>query len=35
MTSLERMSWLVDCDICNSPVLCMDDGCYDFRAGKQ
>jgi len=35
MTSLERMSCLVEHDICNSSVPCMDDGCHGFRAGKQ
>jgi len=35
MTSLERMSCLVEHDICNSSVLCMVDGCHGFIAGKQ
>jgi len=35
MTSLERMSFLIDHDICNSSVPCMGDGCRGFRAGKQ
>jgi len=35
MTNLERMSCLVDLDICNSSDPCMDDGCHGFRAGKQ
>jgi len=35
MTSLERMSYLVEHDICNSSVPCMDDGCHGFTAGKQ
>jgi len=35
MTSLERMSCLVEHDISHSSVLCMDDGCCGFRAGKQ
>jgi len=34
MTSLERMSSLVQHDISNSLVPCMDDGCHGFRAGK-
>ena len=32
-TSLERMSCLVDHDICTSSVPCMDDGCHGFRDG--
>ena len=35
MISLECMSWVIDLDICNSSVPCMDDGSYRFRAGKQ
>jgi len=35
MTSLERMSCLVENDICNSSVKCTDDGCHGFKAGKQ
>ena len=35
MTCLERMSCLVEHDICNSSVPCMDDGCHGFRGGKQ
>jgi len=35
MTSLERMSGLVDHDICNSSVPCMDECCHGFSAGKQ
>jgi len=35
MTSLEFMPCLVDHDICNSSVPCMDDDCHGFRAGKQ
>jgi len=35
MTSLERMSCLVDHDIYDNSVPCMDDGCHGFRAGKQ
>jgi len=35
LTSLERMSYLVDHDICNSSVTRMDDGCHGFRVGKQ
>jgi len=35
MTSLERMSCLVDHDICNSSVPCMGNGCHGFKAGKQ
>ena len=35
MTSLECMSCLLEHDICNSSVLCMDDGCHGFIAGKQ
>jgi len=35
MTSLEHISCLVDHDICNSSVQCMDYGCHGFRAGKQ
>jgi len=35
MTSLERMSCLVDHDICKSSVPCMDDGCRGFSDGKQ
>jgi len=35
MTSLERMSCLVEHDICNSLVPCMVDGCHGFRTGKQ
>jgi len=29
------MSCMIDLDICNSSVPCMDDGCYHFMAGKQ
>jgi len=35
MTSLEVMSCLVDHDISNSSVPCMDGGCHGFRAGMQ
>jgi len=36
MTSLERMSYLVDRDIGNSSVLhCMDKCCNGFRADEQ
>jgi len=36
MTSLQRMSYLVDHDICNSSSpTCMDKCCNGFRAGKQ
>jgi len=35
MTCLERMSCLVDHDICNCSVPYIDDGCHGFRAGKQ
>jgi len=35
MTSLERMSWVVDHDNCNNSVPCMDDGYLYFRADKQ
>jgi len=35
MTSLERMSWLVDHHICNSFVPCMDECCHGCRAGKR
>jgi len=35
MTSLERMSCLVDQDICKSSIPRMDDGCHGFRDGKQ
>jgi len=41
MTSLERMSHLVDRDICNSSVhasrsaTCIEKCCNGFRAGKQ
>ena len=35
MTSLKRMSCLVERAICNSSVLCMDDGCHGFISGKQ
>jgi len=34
MTSLERMSCIVDHDISNRSVPCMDDGCHGFIAGK-
>jgi len=29
------MSYVIDLDIYDSSVPCMDDGCYRFRAGKQ
>jgi len=35
MKSLERLSCLVEHDICISSVPCMDDGCHGFRARKQ
>jgi len=35
MTSLERMSCLVEHDICNSSVPRIDHGCHGFRAGKR
>jgi len=35
MTCSDRMSCLVEHDICNSSVPRMDDGCHGFRAGKQ
>jgi len=35
MTNLECMSCLVEHDIYNSSIPCMDDGCHGFRAGKQ
>jgi len=35
MTSLERISCLVEHDICNSSVPCMVYGCHGFRDGKQ
>jgi len=35
MTSLERMSCLVEHDIYNSSITCMADGCHGIRAGKQ
>ena len=34
MTSLERMFCLVEHDIYNSSIPCMDDVCHGFRAGK-
>ena len=34
MTSLKRMSCLVEYGICKSSAPCMDDGCHGFRAGK-
>jgi len=35
MTSLERIFWLVEHDVCNSSVSCMVYGCHGFRACKQ
>jgi len=35
MTSLELMSFLVEHDIYNSWIPCMDDGCHGFKTGKQ
>jgi len=35
MITLESMSYLIEHDMCNSSVPCMDDVCHGFTAGKQ
>jgi len=35
MTSLDRMSCLVEHDIYNNYIPCMDVGCHGFRADKK
>jgi len=35
VASLERMSCVVDHDICNRSVPCMNDGCHGFRDSMQ